>query len=395
MRRKVVWMAVAVASALLLLEGVGAVALRLSLPREHREVTLAHLQLIAGPHPPGRRDGPIVVNLLGFYGPLVSPRKPPGAVRILFVGGSAVADWPQRVRSRLDPLVPGRLEVVNGAIPGSITIGQAVSLDRWVNLDPDLVVIYTGFNDVYYAHYLPDVYARREERTRSRWLGPIPKTQRWFLLHSRFACWLRWLRKRSRIPDLSSVTTHAGWSAEPANGCRGAPPFMTQPGGEGTGSRVVRLDWGEGLSDYTLPEVPDTVDRFSPHLRRNVSVMAASLRARGIPGIVVLQPNLAYCASYRPLTQEEHLVLERGTGIMDGDWRRASEVLYPRARAALQEICAQEGLRFVDFTECLDGVSPCPFTDAVHQAPGGREAIAERMARLLLDSGLLPSAGGP
>ncbi len=373
------------------LEGGSSLLLRGLLDSDHRDIAMAHLTLVAGAHLPGTRNGPNAVNRMGFYGPEFSPRKPPGTFRILVVGASAVADWPQQVERLLAPEVQVPLEVINGGIPGSISISQAVSVDRWIALDPDLVVVYTGFNDVYYAHYLPEIYACRESKTYRRWLTPLGRFQRWLTRHSRTACLIRCLRKGHRLPDLGGgVPAQASWACEPNNGCRGAPPFVSAPTRSVENPRVVNLNWGEGWTSYELPAIPDLTDRSSDSLRRNVGLIADTLRPRGVPGIVLLQPNLAYSAARRGPTDEEQAILGEGTGAMYEDWLAASRVLYPAAIRAMREACDQGGLRFVDFAEGLDGITPCPFSDAVHQTPTGRAAIAARVADLLRDSGLLP-----
>jgi lysophospholipase L1-like esterase len=101
------------------------------------------------------------INALGFRGPLFSPRKPAGTTRIVVLGGSSVFDqnvsdtsaavgssWPNRAQS----ILRARgfdAEVINAGTPGHSSadaLGRLLS-EIWL-YEPDLVVLYSGWNDV-------------------------------------------------------------------------------------------------------------------------------------------------------------------------------------------------------------------------------------------------------
>gem|GEM_PF-854222 len=114
----------------------------------------AHEQIVADPADP--ETPRYRINRLGYRGRSFDPIKPPGTVRIVFLGGSAVFDpdapegndWPHRVEAILRRRGFDRVECVNAGIPGHASID---SLGRYVteihNFEPDLVLIYHVWND--------------------------------------------------------------------------------------------------------------------------------------------------------------------------------------------------------------------------------------------------------
>jgi lysophospholipase L1-like esterase len=106
----------------------------------------------------------ISFNSLGYRSPERPAKKPPGAMRILCAGGSTTFDilsvndsqtWPwqmeQILRERgLDA------EVFNAGFPGWTSLENLVSLAvRDLDLDPDIVVLYQGINDLQPASHQP------------------------------------------------------------------------------------------------------------------------------------------------------------------------------------------------------------------------------------------------
>lgn len=99
----------------------------------------------------------------GFFSTPPLPRtKPPGTLRIAFLGGSSTAGtvpylgdeetWPWQVVERLRAALPGReIDFVNAALPGYGTFesyGRLWSRVRF--FAPDVVVVYHGWNDMYW-----------------------------------------------------------------------------------------------------------------------------------------------------------------------------------------------------------------------------------------------------
>ena len=108
---------------------------------------------------PGHSVGPITVNSLGFRGAEIEVPKPPGRVRLAFLGASTTfcaeasslaATWPDLVVSGLRTSEPGlEFDYVNGAAGGFTVAQSLVNLEQRVApLEPDVVVYYEATNDL-------------------------------------------------------------------------------------------------------------------------------------------------------------------------------------------------------------------------------------------------------
>jgi len=109
-----------------------------------------------GPYREGK-----AVNRHGFIStPELDLEKPAGTVRIAFLGGSSTAcnelpdeeTWPWRTVERLRAALPGRrIELLNAALGGFTSFesfGRLWSRVRFFR--PDFVVVYHGWNELYY-----------------------------------------------------------------------------------------------------------------------------------------------------------------------------------------------------------------------------------------------------
>jgi len=107
----------------------------------------------------GITSGRITVNQLGFRGPEITVPKPPGTVRIAFLGASTTwcaeassneKVWPHIVTSGLRATFPGtRFDYVNAGVPGYTVRTSLKNLEhRVAPLDPDVIVIYHAANNL-------------------------------------------------------------------------------------------------------------------------------------------------------------------------------------------------------------------------------------------------------
>jgi lysophospholipase L1-like esterase len=108
---------------------------------------------------PGHSIGPIHVNSLGFRGPEIEQPKPPGRVRVAFLGGSTTfcveassfeTSWPFLVVAGLRADARDiEFDLVTGGAAGFTTEQSLLSLERRVApLEPDVIVIYCATNDL-------------------------------------------------------------------------------------------------------------------------------------------------------------------------------------------------------------------------------------------------------
>lgn len=113
----------------------------------------------------------ILTDRYGFRKPELPIRKQQGKIRIAFLGGSttqgAHRPYPERAIRLLNTVAcTDRFEVLNVACSSYSTHQSLKALERWVlPRDPDIVVIYHGWNDVDvagdgYADHEKDIHAR-------------------------------------------------------------------------------------------------------------------------------------------------------------------------------------------------------------------------------------------
>ena len=143
---------------------------------------------------PNYRDGLTTHNTLGFRGPEVSPQRPQGTYRIVAIGGSTtyttgVSDNDETFPSQLERALRDEygyphVEVVNAGVAGYDSWESLMNLQfRVLDLEPDLLLIYHGTNDVHARLVLPDTYRGDNSGRRKQWEPPrIPVFERSVLL---------------------------------------------------------------------------------------------------------------------------------------------------------------------------------------------------------------------
>lgn len=108
---------------------------------------------------PNFRTSRISINSSGFRGPEIDTPKPPGRVRIAFLGASTTfcaevsgdtLVWPHLVVEQLRAAYPGTaFDYVNGGVPGYFASSSLLNLKHRVAAhQPDIVVIYHATNNL-------------------------------------------------------------------------------------------------------------------------------------------------------------------------------------------------------------------------------------------------------
>jgi lysophospholipase L1-like esterase len=108
---------------------------------------------------PGQTTRTIQIDSRGFRSPEVVAPKPPGTIRIAFLGASTTfcaevsgneAAWPHLVWKQLQAKWPNiRFDYVNASMPGYIVESSKRNLEHRVKpLRPDIIVLYEGINDL-------------------------------------------------------------------------------------------------------------------------------------------------------------------------------------------------------------------------------------------------------
>jgi lysophospholipase L1-like esterase len=123
----------------------------------------------------------ISTNSLGLRGPEISTVKPQGTVRIAILGGSSAYGYLVSDGEEAARILEGylrdegyRVEVMNTGVPGYNLFQSLVRFQEIVaRLEPDIVVLYAGFNDI--------AYLTSDEASRERWIyrPAAPAWERW------------------------------------------------------------------------------------------------------------------------------------------------------------------------------------------------------------------------
>jgi lysophospholipase L1-like esterase len=109
--------------------------------------------------PPGRVTANFTINEKSFRGPLPETPKPPGRLRLAFLGGSTTfcaeatseeTTWPARVAAAVALQLPhGAVDYVNAGTGGYRLEQLLTNLEKRVApLDPDVIFIYEATNDL-------------------------------------------------------------------------------------------------------------------------------------------------------------------------------------------------------------------------------------------------------
>lgn len=107
-------------------------------------------------HAPGAVQASFSTNRWGFRAPDVATPKPQGVFRVICLGGSTTEEgpdnehtYPALLQNLLRAAYPGRqIEVLNCGVEGIRTRSQFLRLPDYLELEPDLMVLYEGVNDM-------------------------------------------------------------------------------------------------------------------------------------------------------------------------------------------------------------------------------------------------------
>lgn len=183
------------------------------------------------PHPylgyyptPNYRKGLTFHNSLGYRNDEFTLEKPEGVFRIVTLGGSSTYDvripdnasmFTTRLQESLsDDYGFRNVEVINAGVPGYNSWEILVNLEfRVLDLDPDLVVIYEGTNDVHARLVEPSSYSGDGSGRRQPWQVPaVPLWERSAVL--RILSRSLNITRQVSIDDFMSPPTFMSWPYE-------------------------------------------------------------------------------------------------------------------------------------------------------------------------------------
>jgi lysophospholipase L1-like esterase len=183
------------------------------------------------PHPylvyyptPNYRKGQTFHNSFGYRSEEFSIEKPSGVYRIVTLGGSStydvrIEDNDKTFTAQLEKLLIEEygyqnVEVINAGVPGYNSWEILTNLEfRVLDLNPDLVIIYEGTNDVHARMVEPDSYQGDNSGRRQTWVvPPVPLWEHSALL--RIVSRMTNLTRQVSVDDFTSSPTFLSWPFE-------------------------------------------------------------------------------------------------------------------------------------------------------------------------------------
>jgi lysophospholipase L1-like esterase len=183
------------------------------------------------PHPylayyptPNYRNGKTLHNSLGYRNDEFPLEKPSGLYRIVALGGSStydvsIKDNDKTFTAQLEKLLNEDygypdVQVINAGVPGYNSWEILVNLEfRVLDLDPDLVIIYEGTNDVHARLVDPSAYRGDDLGRRGAWqVPPVPLWEHSALL--RILSRMMNVTRQVSIDDFVSSPTFFSWPYE-------------------------------------------------------------------------------------------------------------------------------------------------------------------------------------
>lgn len=183
------------------------------------------------PHPylsyypnPNYGRGQTSHNSLGYRNDEFPLEKPEGVFRIVALGGSStydvsIEDNADTFTAQLEKLLKEQygydeVQVINAGVPGYNSWEILVNLEfRVLDLDPDLVIIYEGTNDVHARMVAPSAYRGDDLGRRTAW--QVPSVDWW--QHSallRIISRALNMTRQVSIDDFVSAPTYMSWPFE-------------------------------------------------------------------------------------------------------------------------------------------------------------------------------------
>lgn len=275
------------------------------------------------------------INSLGFRGDEFTREKPPNTVRIAVLGASTTfnievssnhATWPHRLQEKLRAASPGvNIEVVNASLGGYISADNLKNLrHRVLPLSPDLVIYYEANNEI--------VSDTRDLALREGLIDSGGRSQL-----------VRTLSSWSLMFDLAH-------------------------------KNLIILAQGRGLSKAKMDAVPaDLPTKFLGVLDQ----MRVELDRRNIPLMLS-----TFIVKYRRGQDREMQVRNADVAFYYMPWMSIDGLLSAMDvyNQAILDYGQQHGLMVVDDRSAIPADAE-HFTDCMHLADKGAEAMAERFAR--------------
>ncbi|RMH54995.1 MAG: SGNH/GDSL hydrolase family protein [Candidatus Hydrogenedentota bacterium] len=307
---------------------------------------------------PGRKGAGITINRLGMRGREVSLRKPQGVLRIIAMGGSTtfgvgVKDnetYPFYLEKKLREAGLS-VQVLNAGVQGYHSYHHLLRLSELFKLEPDMILLYTGWNDFGVRLVLGDKW--RPNTTRGSGVLFDPATRPF------------WQRVALRFSTYSALLNHAK-------------------------SLVVKFRWRKSHSvaeRKSIAYIEDT--RVLENYRRNMEEIVTRIQNFGANAVLASQVFILRTSS----SSSDSRALARTAPDL---YRRDARywAAYARWRdemnQTVKDVAKGKNAVFLDCASDFEEYDVRDraqlFQDMIHLTPTGYERLAESMARRLLQN---------
>ena len=353
-----------------------------------------------------------IANELGFSGRgKFDPKKTKNEYRILVLGGSGAAgtadcNWPDIMAEELNRKgLPKTVRVVNGGIGGHTSSEEKAWLYRWMKLSPDLIIIYDGWNDMYYSHYLPEEYKEQFDISNKNFHPGIGRRIEYFLSeHSIIVRKIKALSKKIKSALKNNPKSKIAQAGDDIMSKVVPTALNRAPDDKNVGRDdefkyvpnrpfKIRLNWRRGSQVRTIDLGRPIQDNMSEIYAANIRDMVRLAAKRGVKVMLIVQPDLAYHFMEHPEVfkgEEGDMSTLLGHDGLKKDWMNNVKVLYPESIKIKQEIARDNknvaGAYLID--DIFDGSSKKMdlwLKDSCHQTPAGMGAIGRHVSGLVYD----------
>jgi lysophospholipase L1-like esterase len=320
-------------------------------------------------------------NSAGYRGPEfpIGPKKP-NEVRIIVTGGSASISWnigerctlDTRLKERLTALSPGtEFTIINLGSGGWKSLQELIAIElHGLRLDPDVVIHFSGFNDSYHPFFMAvdqPYSAGMVQLAFQRYRDWVYATPRQFLSEFRIA---------DAVVSLLSPPVALDRPAEVATEYPEVA-VAAKPGGSLSTKLHLPLDLAAiaRRTDFD-PLSREVVDNYM----ENERLMARAVATKGAVLISALQPAL-YLKNTFADAEAKTLQTNYAHTV------NFTVQNYLRLREDLAALASSEpNVKFVDYSAAFTGMPEQMFNDNVHFNKTGYSLIADKLARLTLDT---------
>ena len=305
---------------------------------------------------PDYKKGLTYHNSLGYRSREFNPEKPANTYRIVLLGGSttytaSVKDNDKTFAYQLERILRNdygkeNIEVINAGVSGYNSWESLINLQfRVLDIDPDLVIVYHGTNDVHTRLVSPDAYKGDNSGRRKRWSQPgIPLFEHSLLL--------RYIGRKSGLTSQAGLGTLVN-----------SPDFLGV-GGENWNRKKYSL---EELSEkYNLDEL--LVKNPPVYFRRNLINMTSIARTNDVSVAFATWAHSPYFNDYASTD--------------------AYQAGFRENNAVVTDVATRYGAYLFDFAALMPQDREY-WSDGRHVNEAGALLKAKLFADFILDSGVL------